>query len=339
MRLYSAQKSNTIRGIVLSFSTFLLVLCLLLLPVQKTNAAQITNLGISGAGISNYSANVSTSITPTITFQLPGGLLASDNLTLNFNGVVTDSAILSSDIVFGGSCSGSPTLVNSVGLGVLNPTFIVTNITCGTLASTISFAASKLSTQSTATKANILILTPLDFGQFIFFVGGGNQVNITASVLFTVNIKVYPEKRVPATGNWVNQNTIQIRTVGSTTPIISQVVSMNVNGDGTMSPIDPIILPAGTYDFAIKGYSHLRKIYTGTISTAVTNLDFTGPGNEMLAGDTSLVEDNYINSLDLSNLSRNLYTGDIKNDLNRDTSVNSLDLSNIAFNLYKSGQN
>lgn len=87
---------------------------------------------------------------------------------------------------------------------------------------------------------------------------------------------------------------------------------MNTNGDGTMSSVSTVSLPPGNYDIAIKGYSHLRKVYSSNLSSAVVNLNFTGSGLEMLAGDTSVVEDNYINSLDLSNVSRQLYTSDLK---------------------------
>lgn len=175
------------------------------------------------------------------------------------------------------------------------------------------------------------------FGSIFLHHASAQSVNVNAEVAYTINIKVYPEKRIPITGNWMNQNTIQIRNIGSSTPIITQVVNMNANGDGTMSSVSTVSLPPGNYDIAIKGYSHLRKVYSANLSSAVVNLNFTGSGFEMLAGDTSVFEDNYINSLDLSNISRQLYTSDLKNDLNRDTSVNALDLSNVSYNFYKSG--
>lgn len=166
------------------------------------------------------------------------------------------------------------------------------------------------------------------------------NVSVHAEVPYTITIKVYPEKRIPLTGNWSNQNTITIRHVNSLTPIFSQAVMMNSNGEGTISTISSSTLPPGNYDIAIKGFSHLQRVYNNVnISTATVNLNFTAPTQLLLAGDTSLVEDNYINSLDLSNMFRNLYSDDLKNDLNRDSIVNSLDLSNLAYNFYKAGDN
>lgn len=167
---------------------------------------------------------------------------------------------------------------------------------------------------------------------------GPKDVNIVAKVNYQINIKVYPEKRIPATANWSNQNTVEIRLPNSTTSLFTQVVNTNANGDGVMTSVDSDIIPPGNYDFAIKGYSHLRKKYSATLgNNIVTNIDFTSPRDDLLAGDTSIIEDNYVNSLDLSQISINLYSANLKNDLNRDTLVNSLDLSNMAFNLYVGG--
>lgn len=170
---------------------------------------------------------------------------------------------------------------------------------------------------------------------------GENQVFITARVNFNPTLKVYPEKRIPAVNHWVNTNVIEIRPVGSRVPLVTQVVPCDENGICILNPIDVGALPSGNYDVAVKGFSHLRKVFPNKSFIANSLfLDLTSGGQELLAGDTSVIEDNYVNSLDLDSTIQYLYSfTNIKNDLNRDTQVNSLDLSNEIINLYKSGDN
>ena len=169
---------------------------------------------------------------------------------------------------------------------------------------------------------------------------GSGSVNVNAQVNFTLTIKVYPERRIPLTGHWMNQNVVEIRNIGSTTPLITQVVENDAQGVGVLNPINVSVLPPGNYDIAVKGYSHLRKVYPNySFVTNTLNYDLTTTGEELEAGDTSIVIDNYVNSLDISYLSNNLYSGNLKSDLNRDGIVNSLDLSNQIRNLYKYGAN
>lgn len=166
-----------------------------------------------------------------------------------------------------------------------------------------------------------------------------DNVTVFTQVNFNCTIRIFPEKRIPRTGHWMNQNIIEIRQVGTTTPLVTQVVEMDANGEGVLNPIDPISLPPGNYDIAIKGYSHLREVFSNypfTQNTIYFDLSLTG--RELFAGDTSVASDNYVNSLDISNNVRNVYTSDLKNDLNRDGVVNSLDMSNIVTNLYMNGQ-
>ena len=167
-----------------------------------------------------------------------------------------------------------------------------------------------------------------------------SNLTVTAKVNFTCTIKVHPEKRVPIVNHWMNRNIVEIRPVGSTTPLVTQVVEMDADGVGQLNSIDVSSLPPGNYDIAIKGYSHLREVFENyTFVKNTLYFDLTTDGIKLLAGDTSVVEDNYINSLDMSNAVRNIYSGDLKNDLNRDGVVNSLDTSNIVTNIYKSGTN
>ncbi len=302
-------------------------------------AAGINNIFISGTGIFSNSSAINFPISPGIGFALPNSLSPAQTITFNLRGMTTINALYQTEINFSGGCSGTPSLsINPVPNGTNNPILSITGITCTNMGAYMYIDAGNLRSALIVSSNTIEIITPLDYGTTLYFVGGENQVLITAKVNSTLIIKVYPEKRIPATGNWQNQNIIEIRQVGSTVPIVSQVIAMNTIGDGTMASIDVNLVPTGSYDFAIKGYSHLRKIYTATVGTAEVNLNFTGPGQELLAGDTSVVEDNFVNSLDLSQISINLYSTNIRNDLNRDTEVNSLDLSNMSYNLYLSGQ-
>jgi hypothetical protein len=163
------------------------------------------------------------------------------------------------------------------------------------------------------------------------------DVSVTGKVNYEPVIKVYPERRIPATNNWGNLTVVEIRYPGTTTPIFTQVVQTDSAGVALMQPIDSSMVPPGNYDIAIKGYSHLREVFSDyPFYSHVLNIDLTASGKVLLAGDT--VNDNYINSIDLSYMIRNLYSGtDIKSDLNRDGVVNSLDVSNIATNLYLKG--
>jgi len=165
----------------------------------------------------------------------------------------------------------------------------------------------------------------------------GDSVTVEGRVGFSPILIVYPEKRVPLTNHWMNQNIVEVRQLNSTTPIVTQVLNFDANGTARLNVVDTSTLPPGTYDISIKGYSHLREVYQGYTfyaNSPTFNLALTG--RELKAGDTN--EDNYINSLDLSFLVTGLYsTSNIKGDLNRDGVINSLDVSNSVVNLYLMG--
>jgi hypothetical protein len=165
----------------------------------------------------------------------------------------------------------------------------------------------------------------------------GSSVKVSGKVNFEPTLSVRPEKRVPLSNNWSETNIVEIRHPGTTIPIFTQVVLTNANGVAVMEPIDTSMLPAGTYDVAVKGSAHLREVFPNySFYSHQFNLDLAATGKELKAGDT--VNDNYINSLDLSYMIRNLYSGsNVKSDLNRDGVVNSLDVSNLSINLYEKG--
>jgi hypothetical protein len=99
--------------------------------------------------------------------------------------------------------------------------------------------------------------------------------------------------------------------------------------------------PEDDYNFYVRGFSHLNKKFLNfrAFNPLETEIDFTVGGAELSAGETSVVYDNKINSLDLSTQISAFYsTTDIKNDLNRDGKVNSLDFSNSIYNLYDIGE-
>jgi hypothetical protein len=161
-------------------------------------------------------------------------------------------------------------------------------------------------------------------------------ISVKGRVNFTPTLKVYPEKRVPLVGNWKNQATVEIRSPGTSTPLFTQVVETDTSGSATMQSLDTSMVPAGSYDIAVKGISHLRRVYSGVPFVANTvNIDLS-TGGRLIAGD--LNSDNYINSMDLSHQVRTMYSrNDTRTDLNRDGIVNSLDISNTSFNLFLKG--
>ena len=166
---------------------------------------------------------------------------------------------------------------------------------------------------------------------------GNGEVKVEGKVNYTVTIRSFPENRIPKVGHWMNQSTVEIRNPGFTTPLVTKVVQHDANGYATLGDVDSALVPPGNYDISVKGYSHLRKVFPNKNFGANTlSFDLTSP--ELLAGDTSVVEDNYINSMDFAFAINNLYTSNTKSDLNRDGVVNSLDIGNIVKNIYTYGE-
>lgn len=168
------------------------------------------------------------------------------------------------------------------------------------------------------------------------------QVDVSATInscLLEVTVK--PEKRIPPVGNDQTELTIDIYDTANN---LQGTVTGNSNnlGIATIDICDQgINLSPGTYNFKARGLSHLRKDFGDyfAFSLAVTEIDLSQSGTEkLLAGETSVIYDNYINSLDISTQINNLYTNDNKNDLNQDSTVNSLDISNTIYNFYIAGE-
>ncbi len=154
-----------------------------------------------------------------------------------------------------------------------------------------------------------------------------------------VELTVYPEKRIPAVGNWGTDLIVDIYS-STDTYLDSYITTSNSLGVATEDVCDQgVFLSTGTYNFYIRGLSHLRNKYAGytAFNTTTSIVNVTADG-ELLAGETSVVYDNYINSLDISTQINALYSSAIKQDLNRDTRVNSLDLSNTIINFFTPGE-
>jgi hypothetical protein len=153
-----------------------------------------------------------------------------------------------------------------------------------------------------------------------------------------IDIIAVPEKRVPLTGNDDSHVTIEIRNPGGTTPLFSQTVDTDVDGEhGTMNIAG---ISPGTYDLTAKAYSHLRRKKENVVLGAGLNtVDFTDVGTDkVLCGDVNLVYgDNKVNSLDVTLLVADWFSTDERIDLNQDGQVNSIDMTNMVTNFNLTG--
>ena len=165
------------------------------------------------------------------------------------------------------------------------------------------------------------------------------SLEILPGLVCKLNILVYPEKRIPRTGNWGTLVTAYIYQ-GNQKLATAQARSDNA-GRATFDFCGQnLIFAPGQYNFAIKGYSHLCRYFENVRSfeSDTFETDLTTGGKLLFAGETSNIFDDKINSLDASTQIRAFYSlNDEKNDLNRDTKANSLDFSNTVYNFYDLG--
>lgn len=168
------------------------------------------------------------------------------------------------------------------------------------------------------------------------------SLGITKTLVCIFNFIAKPEKRIPRTNHW--NTLLTVRIYNSSNTLITTVNQFRTDDSGSGSvDLCPrnLNLSLGLYSFDVIGYSHLCTKFNSipAFETDSQVVDFSKNGVELLAGETSNVRDEKINSLDMSTQIRFLYrTDDEKNDLNRDGKVNSLDFSNTIYNLYKLGQ-
>lgn len=188
--------------------------------------------------------------------------------------------------------------------------------------------------------------TPADYNRPVYYTifaydlvgnfSSGAVAQATIIVPITLDIKAWPEKRWPRTGNWSTRGPVDLRELGAAAILHSRTVETNNLGRGTIDFPDATVR---NYDVAFKGLSHLRKVLRNIPIAVGTNLvDFTlGETFYLLAGDTHRSQDNLVNSLDLSVLLNDLNSSDEVSDLNRDTQVNSLDINILLANLMRWG--
>ncbi len=160
--------------------------------------------------------------------------------------------------------------------------------------------------------------------------------------IFTV--LAYPEKRVAKTGgNFSTRGSLNLLGIGGSN--FSLAVP---TGDSGFGQIENTTVPAGWYKVSYKGLSHLTKFLKNEdlsqkseqiLTNTDYNFDFTLLDPLfLLAGDTALGKDDFVNSMDISASVRALYQNEEHGDLNRDGAVNALDLGILFFNLYNSGE-
>lgn len=164
-------------------------------------------------------------------------------------------------------------------------------------------------------------------------------VTITGDAPHIITINVKPEGRIPPLGNDALSMVVEIRPPGSLIPIATVNTTANATGDASLGTISSSSLPPGVYDVAIKGQSHLRKVYPNENfdGPVVRNYTLTLP--QLPAGDANPTSDNYVNSLDISYLNLNIYGNDVQADLTRDGIINSLDYAALLRNLSSYGDN
>ena len=166
-----------------------------------------------------------------------------------------------------------------------------------------------------------------------------NTVNVSAYIKTSLlRFRVFPEKRIPRTGNWATISTVVLRNCTNNKTYTFNNVPTDAQGYGELTIDDGMALFDGPYRWYVKGYSHLNKSFNCYAMDVAKNfVDLTKEGKELLAGEVSIIDDNYVNALDISVLINHIYTPDYGSDLNQDTRVNSLDFSNQLFNFYTFG--
>ncbi|MCA9386585.1 hypothetical protein KC669_00980 [Candidatus Dojkabacteria bacterium] len=167
------------------------------------------------------------------------------------------------------------------------------------------------------------------------------DVTVAANVVgCELELVVYPENRIPVSGNWGTSLNVEVYLADPITYLGTTTSTSNdPNGKGNFDLCsDSIFAGEDDYLFYIRGKSHLRKKY-GPITTfggVASYVNFSTTGG-LIAGETSNIYDNYINSLDLATQIATLETNDDKNDLNQDGEVNVLDISVTIGNYFKEG--
>ncbi|MBU2542199.1 hypothetical protein KJ785_01400 [Patescibacteria group bacterium] len=187
------------------------------------------------------------------------------------------------------------------------------------------------------------------FSSFFLFtdVLASNTGDIVASVSIInplgpyAEIKAVPEKRIPniLTRVYNRQSWVRIKayTAGSDRSNPANLLYNSASTTNDLGWFSYYVfdgLSPGTYDFTVKGYSHLTRLVSNVSTGYAFALDFSDNGtNPLLSGDINLTEgDDEINAMDISVLVNAWNTSDSRADLNRDEEVNSIDISNLLAN-------
>lgn len=166
------------------------------------------------------------------------------------------------------------------------------------------------------------------------------DVIVTASVpVCSLQLTARPADRIPPIGNWGTYLNVSVTNLTD-----QHLFAFGGNSDnqGTINYDlcdNGVSVVPGTYNFYIRGLSHLRKKFPAvqTFTNYNSSVIFAAPSQYLIAGETSEVYDNFINGLDISTQVVSLYTDDEQDDLNQDGVVNALDLSVTVKNLYAQG--
>lgn len=166
------------------------------------------------------------------------------------------------------------------------------------------------------------------------------DVVVTASVpVCNLQLTARPADRIPPIGNWGTYLNVSVTNLSDQQQF---AFAGNSDNQGTINYDlcdNGVSVEPGTYNFYIRGLSHLRKRFPAvqTFTNYNSSVIFAAPSQYLVAGETSEVYDNFINGLDISTQVVSLYTGDEQDDLNKDGVVNALDLSITVKNLYVQG--
>jgi hypothetical protein len=307
--------------------------------IQKISAANISDVTVtlSETGLSESGVGVTITFTPNN--SLTNNTILEVIYDEAFSGVLTDS-----DITISGT-----NIVSSSESNFENGKFRSTLTTAGSVSDQITISIDNnpgLTNPSAAGNYAFSVVadiggtgTTQDLGATLLSFTGSNQVTVTATIptcILTLNIK--PEKRIPRVGNWDTILNVEIRT-SSNVPVLDATFPTDTQGTGSYDLCaNNIYFPADSYNFFIRGFSHLQRVFND-VPAFNANAEFSiSFATEMLAGETSIVYDNYINILDFVTQINNLYSADYKNDLNQDGIVNSLDFNNTITNFYIAGE-
>ncbi len=169
-------------------------------------------------------------------------------------------------------------------------------------------------------------------------------VRIEASVLeCNLDVTLRPESR--SVSNYSTDLEIDIHDAGSSlvASLYPPVVSTDNSG---FASIDVCVtygheLPQSNYDFYVRGLSHLQKLFANetAFGAGFDSFVWTNAADELIAGETSNVFDNKINSLDISTQITTFRAAsyNAKDDLNLDASVDTTDLDITKLNFFKVG--